>query len=490
MLSTHFINNIFQKSKNNYLLQTGFISLILYCGISFLSKEFIYGTGHTDRPIILFLFLYLLLFVFYFLAINFIVKKWGSPSPVYKMEKRNVSPLQREKGDLRIILLFAVLFRLAFLPSNPIQEDDYYRYMWDGKVSQHGVNPYKYSPAEINRFKEDDEKREYDYVEIKELELLNHIRFENHRSEILFDRINHPEVPTIYPPFSQIIFLLAEFSFGGKIMGLRATVLVFDLLTIWMVLCLLKRYKLNPLYSIIYAWSPLVIKEHINSLHIDSIPLLFLISSLYLLVSSRLVLSMFVYALSVLSKYYSLILFPIIFSYAYKGKKSKFFLAAIVFLGTIFIFYFPFTMDGITVFNGLVIYGNQWERNDSLFAALKFFTGNHQLSVLIILIVLTGVIGYVTYTEENIVKKILIILSAFFLLSPTQYPWYFICVLPFLSFYPNRSLLLLSCLLSFYYLEFYLIYHQMSEYIYMIRWFEYLPFYSLLIYDIVKKCER
>ncbi len=465
-----------QKLRSNYLLYIGSASLLLYCGMSYLSKHFIYGTGYADRPIILFLSLYLLLFLFYFLAIYFI-----PPSPSSKTKKIN----------LKIILIFAVLFRIVLLPSNPIQEDDFYRYMWDGKVLLKGVNPYKYSPGKISEFTADFDKGEYTHDEIKELELLNLLRFDNSQTETLFDRINHPDVPTIYPPFSQTVFIIAEFIFGGTIIGLRVVLLLFDLLTVWVVLLLLKQQKLNPLHSIIYAWSPLVIKEISNSLHIESIPLLFLTGSLYLLLASRTVSSMFLYALSILSKYYSVILFPVFFARICKERGLKIVAAGLALFFTLVFFCLPFLEDEWSIFKGLVIYGNQWERNDSIFALINFFIGNHQTTLLVVSLLFLFILGYVTYNTISTIQKVLVLLSAFFLLIPTQYPWYFIFTLPFLSLYPNRSLLLLSCLLSVYYLEFYFAYHQTNDLFLLIaRWFEYFPFYILLIYDILKRCDK
>tara|TARA_B100000959_G_scaffold285878_1_gene362205 strand:- start:532 stop:1941 length:1410 start_codon:yes stop_codon:yes gene_type:complete len=469
MFLRHFT---FNDLKRNGLLQIGLLSFLLYSWISYLSKYFIYGVGYADRPIILFLFLYLILFLFYFLAIYLVLR------------------LNEQNKNLKIVLFFAVLFRLALLPSNPIQEDDHYRYLWDGKVTRNGINPYKYSPDEIREFAENRENIEYTFKNIKELESLNLIRFKNHQSEILFDRINHPEVPTIYPPFSQIVFSFADVFLGGGTTGLRIILFIFDLAVLWMVLLLLKSQKINPLYSIIYAWSPLVIKEIVNSLHMDSIPLLFLTLSTYLLVKSSPRMSIFTYSLSILSKYYSLMLLPIFFAVIRKDGWSKLFMAAIILFFTLLIFSFPFIDDGWSIFKGLAIYGSQWERNDSIFAVIKYLTGNHQITIIIVFGIFTAILGYITLSSEDIVKKILILLTAFFLLSPTQYPWYLISFLPFLTFYPNRALLLLSGLLSLYYLEFYFIYHQLNQAILLIRWFEYLPFYILLLYDMLKKCER
>lgn len=51
-----------------------------------------------------------------------------------------------DKKTLLWTVLVAFLLRMIALPGNPIYEDDMHRYMWDGKVFSHGINPYFYTP--------------------------------------------------------------------------------------------------------------------------------------------------------------------------------------------------------------------------------------------------------------------------------------------------------------------------------------------------------
>lgn len=51
----------------------------------------------------------------------------------------------RLKGDpifLRMLWMFALLFRLALLLTSPSLFDDVYRYAWDGRLLNQGINPY------------------------------------------------------------------------------------------------------------------------------------------------------------------------------------------------------------------------------------------------------------------------------------------------------------------------------------------------------------
>ncbi len=74
-----------------------------------------------------------------------------------------------------------------------------------------------------------------------------------------------------------------------------------------------------------------------------------------------------------------------------------------------------------------------------------------------------------------------------FLLSPVQNPWYLCWVVPFLCFYQWRSLVLLTGLVSIYYVEFYLDYQDLPQYLPWLPWVEYTPFYLLLAWEARRK---
>src|SRR5262249_55179633 len=71
---------------------------------------------------------------------------------------------------------------LLLIPAPPFS-DDLYRYLWDGRVLRHGIDPYRSSPEDP---------------------ALARLRDE------LWTRINNRELPTIYPPLAQVLFGLAD----------------------------------------------------------------------------------------------------------------------------------------------------------------------------------------------------------------------------------------------------------------------------------------
>jgi hypothetical protein len=79
---------------------------------------------------------------------------------------------------------------------------------------------------------------------------------------------------------------------------------------------------------------------------------------------------------------------------------------------------------------------------------------------------------------------VLVLVAALFLLSPTQFPWYFTWIAPPLVLAPSRALLLLTFTLPLYYLKFYLDARgQVQLFHHGIVWLEYIPVWLLLLWD-------
>ena len=109
------------------------ISAAIYTSIRILSEDFAYVSDvqRVDRPILLVLFLFTAAFVVYVIA-SVIASRMQSGLTVWAF-----------------IFIPAIVFRCLMLWSEPIQEIDIYRYLWDGAVAHSGASPFEYSPAEI-----------------------------------------------------------------------------------------------------------------------------------------------------------------------------------------------------------------------------------------------------------------------------------------------------------------------------------------------------
>ena len=233
----------------------------------------------------------------------------------------------------RDIFWLALLMRLPLLlGSQPIQEIDYYRYLWDGRCAVEGISPYRYSPADLDRL------RTAAAIPQDAASLLA-AQQRSTSLETIFLRIDHREVPTIYPLVSQMVFALAaritpETAPPFVHMAvLRGLIGAFDLGTVVLLLCLLRRLALPLGRAIAYAWCPLVLKEFTNASHMDAIAVFFTLAA-FLTASmawqSRhkepfikspgflLPITALLLALGILTKWYPLAMVPIFLSFAWR----------------------------------------------------------------------------------------------------------------------------------------------------------------------------
>ena len=495
----------FQIMRSNiFLIVLGLLSSILYLVLTDLSKDFNWGEGYSKRPIVEYLVIYFSLFFLYTLA-------------CLSVFKSNCS-----KKHFWTLIAFGLLFRFTMLPSQQIQEDDVYRYLWDGKVFAHGINPFKFSPEEINQYKslkiQDPVYFHSHYGENDQSELafLNDLKWESDIALKYMERINHPEVPTIYPPLAQYVFRFSQQINSDSLFTLRIIFMAFDLMGMVFIILSLRALNLNQNFSLVYFWSPLMIKETYNSTHLDIIGISCLCVSIYFLIRKRMAGSIFFLALSVLGKFYSVVLLPFYLQRSwFLGQENKqrgtttLTLHLILFSTVIIIFYLPFINIGGRLFEGLKTYSVFWQSNDSLFAILLYFFksilklgvdteipifGNSMIfAKSIMALIILGTVVYLIIKQDfkkdspDIwVRNIFIIIVLVFLISPVQNPWYLCWTVPFLCIFHSKSLILLTGLIGLYYLDFYLDYQDITQYSVLIPWLEYTPFYIYLLWELIK----
>ena len=483
------------------ILLTGATSLLLYAFLTKLSYQFNWGEGYSERPILTYLAVYFSLFALYCLTWFFVRKKSNDRKIFWQ------------------VILFGLLFRAIILPSQQIQEDDVYRYLWDGKVFANGINPYEYAPSEVNNFKALRIQNPEYYYEIyverneRELEKLDVLKWESPKSLQYLERVNHPDVPTIYPPMAQFVFRLIHHVKPDSIVALRAGFLFFDVLTLVFIVGILSLLGLDKSHCLIYFWSPLIIKETFNSTHLDIIGISLLTGSIYFLLCHRHTLATLFLAFGFLGKLYPIILLPLYLKSCHEkmatlGKNPWLapFGNIMLFAGVIVLGYLPFTGIGLKMFEGLKAFTLYWQSNDSIFAVLVFvfksLSGEMAnevilsnslpvfLSKVTVSFVLMGVLIRLLFKGSSLVEQpvefvrgLFWLMALVFLLSPVQNPWYLCWVVPFLCVFPERSWIVLTGLVGLYYLDFYFDYQDIPSFSRFTPWVEYLPFYYLLIQE-------
>ena len=178
--------------------------------------------------------------------------------------------LPDDRRLLAILWTGAVVFRLTLLLSDSIEEIDLYRYVWDGAVSTQGVSPFRYSPQQVLASSVDDALP-------GDLARLVRLRDRSPELAAILRRVHFGELPTIYPPVSQLVFGVCswlmpdESSVTTRLMLMKAWFVAFDLLTLGLLVRLLGQAGRHRGWSLAYGWCPLVVKEIANSGHLDSL---------------------------------------------------------------------------------------------------------------------------------------------------------------------------------------------------------------------------
>jgi hypothetical protein len=254
-----------------------------------------------------------------------------------------------------MVVFSSLLFRLILLPSAPIQEIDYYRYLWDGRVLLAGVSPYQFTPQQIENWRWGTERQETRHYLWQLAQLSD-------TTEVIFQRVHHRHVPTVYPPAAQAIFATATLVTPAAaplwlhLLIFKLFILAFDVGTLFVLISLLRRLGVAPIWCLAYGWCPLLLKEVANSAHLDSIAVFFTTLSIRLLVeiycrdragdrSGRVSLACAATAAlahGTLAKSYPLVLLPVAGAFLLSRLKDRSALPALVFGAVLVLGYVPF----------------------------------------------------------------------------------------------------------------------------------------------------
>jgi len=379
-------------------------------------------------------------------------------------------------------ILIGVLFRIVLLPSEPFLSDDIYRYLWDGKIIAAGINPYKYTPIDMQLME--------------------------FRDQLVHPNINFPEIATSYPPVSQFIFLINNW-LGGAVISWKIILLCTEIGLLMVVMKLLHHFRLNKTRVLIYFYNPLLIIETYSSGHLEITGVLFFWIAVLLFYKRMDWKSVIFLALSIMTKF-----IPLISGLPFLSKnifRKGGFLIIVCFALLV-----PFMFSGILPLPGLFSYINRWEFNGGFYHLIIFFMNifdvkeyhwmilnfsghvesfyfSHAffykiLAFLIFIGVLFDQLKKLRTTAHfrsvNYIQGSFILTSLFLLLTPTLHPWYLIWIIPFLVFIPNWSWIVFTILIqaSYFVVKDYVFLSEWKESIWILL-IQYIPFYALLIWE-------
>ena len=92
--------------RRHFILVPGGLSLLLYFWMGHLSRQFNWGEGYSDRPLLTYLAIYFALFALYAAGVALVHKGL------------------QNRWSFWAMVAFGLAFRLTLLPAQQIQEDD------------------------------------------------------------------------------------------------------------------------------------------------------------------------------------------------------------------------------------------------------------------------------------------------------------------------------------------------------------------------------
>ncbi|WP_435412444.1 mannosyltransferase [Psychroserpens mesophilus] len=214
--------------------------------------------------------------------------------------------LKYSKNNIKFLTGIAFLFRAIFILAIPNLSQDFYRFIWDGRMILEGLNPYLFTPESFIQ------NQKFPVVQAEELYSgmgqLNGSHFTN------------------YPPMKQLCFVIAGLCSGHSILGsafvLRLLIIAADFGTLYFGKRLLERLNLPVKNIFWYILNPFIIIELTGNLHFEGVMIFFLVWSLYLLHSGKWKLAAVVFALSISVKLIPLLFLPLLFWW-FKANKSS-----------------------------------------------------------------------------------------------------------------------------------------------------------------------
>ncbi|GAB4324751.1 MAG: hypothetical protein Kow0059_20480 [Candidatus Sumerlaeia bacterium] len=399
--------------------------------LTWLSTRFVYGVPVAEKPIEWLVILLAALGLLFMLMAGRIVSR------------------RIRGGNLFLLIGVGLLVRGFMLISEPMMETDFYRYLWDGAVLAQGENPYRPVPRQI----------------VASGGWLSDLAFE---SGLVLERINHPELRTIYTPIAQVFFSLSYLLAPWSLVGWRLILLMADAITLGLLLMILHRAALPREFALIYWLNPLVLKEISNAAHMDILLAPFILGALLLASRRRLTLAVVCLAAATGLKIWPVLLLPLVLRAGAHGWRQAA-ASACLYAALLVVMSIPVLAAGLDSSSGFTAYAGRWEMNNGpslvpiwlgrWLAAMDWFPISARTFSSGVLALIVGSVALLAARRPvvgllDLYGRALAVSALVFLISPTQFPWYSLWFLPLLAIRPHPALLLYAVTLPLYYLRF------------------------------------
>lgn len=320
------------------------------------------------------------------------------------------------RTQLLVVLGGTLLLHSALLPAPFAFSDDIFRYIWNGRVSAAGIDPYRYAPGD------------------PALSWL--------RDPWIWVNVNAKEQPSPYPPLLEATFALIYRLTPESLLGTKAAMIALNLSTSALLALLLHLRSQAPIWALLYAWNPQTVFQVGFSGHNEPVMLFWLVLAL-LLAEARdhprlqrfgFLLAAYALALATMAKIIPIAIAPVLF-------RRWGWRAAGVYAGTLAAVYGSLLFwRGPTVLNGVLYEAGTAQFNDGLYYLFFRLFGwllpgdPHDPARLTMALIIVIVIGSLLFAKKtDLAAPLGITFAAAILLAPSVAPWYVLWVLPFVA---------------------------------------------------------
>ena len=348
----------------------------------------------------------------------------------------------------KVLMWLSFGFRVIFLFAIPNLSQDFYRFIWDGRMILEGFNPYLHTPEFF----------------------ISEMYFPVNQAQILYDGMGvlNGSHFTNYPPLNQLCFVIVNFfskhSILGSIIGLRFLIIAADYGTLFFGKKLLERLKLPEKNIFLYLLNPFIIIELTGNLHFEGVMIFFLVWSLYLLDVGRWKFSALVLALSISVKLIPLLFLPLFFQKL--GWKKSVIFYSIIGIVTIMLFTPFYSTQFLLNYSETVgLWFQNFEFNGSLYIVFReigyLFRGYNEIALIggyTAVFVFIVIINMGLFRKNNemasLITGMLLALSIYYFTATTVHPWYvatllFLCIFTSYKFPLVWSLTIILSYLSY-----------------------------------------
>jgi alpha-1,6-mannosyltransferase len=378
--------------------------------------------------------------------------------------------------------------RLLQFHGVPVFEDDWYRYLWDGAVVAHGLNPYLFSPEEAGSL--DDASPWYDLVTA---------------AGDVFERINHPALRTIYPPVAEAAFALAYLIRPFSLDAWRLVCLGGEVVTLGLLLALLRTIGRPGLWALLYWLSPVAIKELANAVHMEAIVLPLVLAAVLAGARGRHLQASLWLGFAIGAKLWPILLAPVLLR-PLLAHPRRLLVALAILGGLTALWAWPILVTTLDRQSGFVAYAEWWRNNSAHLGLVEGWVRDLLRLVaspepdsnlpgrlargLLALAAGTLALWFARAPirdARDLAVRASLVTAAVLLLSPAQFPWYALWVLPFLAVLPSRGLILLAALIPVYYASFHWAARQSyGVYTGRVVWLIWAPVWLALAIEIIR----